>query len=112
MASGGKHLWIGMVEIRPLSGQTDLLGNAKGAFANIVTWAADAEQFRRNADLVIGKLGGLFISDVFDSEPVDTRKARLGGPLDDDIEDLILRAQTNTNAILYGTFYTFEKDDA
>ena len=51
-----KAVWIGMVEVRPLDGKSEILGDTKGAFVNIVTWASDAEEYRRNAELVIGDL--------------------------------------------------------
>jgi hypothetical protein len=107
-----KQLWIGMVEVRPLNGKSEILGDTKGAFVNVVTWASDAEEFKRNAELVIGDLGGLFISEVVNPEPVETRRARTSGVFEEDIEDIISRAQGNPNAIIYGTFHTFEKDDA
>jgi hypothetical protein len=81
----------------------------KGAFVNIVTWAADVEQFRYNAELVIGGLG-LFVSEVLNAKPVEDRMARTA-EFDESIEDLILQAHSNPNAILYGTFHTFEKDE-
>jgi hypothetical protein len=34
------------------------------------------------------------------------------GGLGEEIEDMISRADDNPNAIIYGTFHTFEKDDA
>lgn len=111
MAGQRKQLWIGMVEVRPLSGGSNILGDMKGAFVNIVTWAADAEQYRRNAELVIRGLGGLFVSDVLNPEPVETRKARSGSEFDENMEDLISRAQANPNAIVYGSFHMFERDD-
>ena len=100
-----------MVEVRPLGEKSDILGEMKGAFVNIVTWAANIEQFRYNAELVIGELSTLFVSDVLNAEPVDERRARVASEFDEDIEDLILRAHSNPNAILYGTFHTFERDD-
>jgi hypothetical protein len=111
MADRPKKLWIGVVEVRRLSAKSEILGEMKGAFVNIVTWAADAEQFRHNVELVIGGLGGLFVSDVLNPEPVEDLRARAGSEFDEDVEDLILRAQSNPNAILYGTFHMFEKDD-
>lgn len=101
-----------MVEVRPLGGKSEILGEMKGAFVNIVTWAVDAEEYRHNAQLVIGGLGGLFVSDVLNPEPVEDRRARAGSDFDQNSEDLILRAQSNPNAILYGSFHLFEKDDA
>jgi hypothetical protein len=112
MAGQRKQLWIGTVEVRPLSGRSEVLGDMKGAFVNVVTWAADAEQYRRNVELVVGGLGGLFVSDVLNPGPVEASRARSGSGFDEEIEDLIARAQANPDAIIYGTFHTFEKDDA
>jgi hypothetical protein len=111
MPAQRKQLWIGAVEVRPLRGKSEILGDRKGAFVNIVTWATDAEQYRHNAELVIGGLGALFVSDVLNAEPVEDRRARAGSEFDESIEDLISQAHANPNAILYGTFHTFERDD-
>jgi hypothetical protein len=104
-----KQLWIGLVEVRPLEG-CDVLEDAKGAFVNIVTWAADADEYRRNAELVLGELR-LFVVDVVRPEPVEVRRRR-EGDFEEVIEDMIDRAQNNPNAIIFGTFHLWEKDDA
>jgi hypothetical protein len=101
-----------MLEVRPLGGRSEILGDMKGAFVDVVTWAADADAYRRNAELVIRALGGLFVSDVLNPEPVEARRARSGTGFDEKTEDLISRAQANPSAIVYGSFHMFEKDDA
>jgi len=101
-----------MVEVRPNGGKSEILGDMKGAFVNVVTWASDAGQYKRNAELIMRKLGGVFVSDVVNPEPVEARRARAGGGFDEDIEDMISRAESNPNAIIYGTFHMFAKDDA
>jgi hypothetical protein len=103
-----KHLWIGKVEVRPLKGSTTL-GDAKGAFVNIVTWAHDDNEYRRNVDLVLGELG-LFVLEVENPEPVSVRRKK--AVLEDEIEEIIARAQQNPNAIIYGTFHTWDRDTA
>jgi hypothetical protein len=112
MTTQQKQLWIGMVEVRPMNGKSKILGDTKGAFVNIVTWASDAEQFKRNAELIIGELGGLCVCEVVNPEPVETRRARMGGQFEEDVEDMISRAERNPDAIIYGTFHTFENDNA
>jgi hypothetical protein len=107
-----KQLWIGTLEVRKLSGGNEILREMTGAFVTLVTWATDAAEYRRYADGVIGELGGLFVSDVLNAEPVEVRRARLDDGFDEDIEDMISRAEANPNAIIYGTFHMFEKDDA
>lgn len=104
-----KELWIGQVEVRPLEG-CDVVNNAKGAFVNIITWSADADEYRRNAELVLGELR-LFVVDVVRPEPVEARRSR-EGDFEEVIEDMIDRAQENPNAIIFGTFHLWEKDDA
>jgi hypothetical protein len=106
-----KEVWIGLVEVRALNGGNEILGDTKGAFVNIVTWASSAEDYKRNAETVIGDLGGLFVSDVLTPEPVKTRRVKKV-VFEEEIEDMISRAEGNPNAIIYGTFHTFEKDDA
>jgi hypothetical protein len=91
---------------------SEILGDTKGAFVNIVTWATDARQYRHNVELLVDSLGPLFVSDVVNAEPVEARRARTSGEFEESIEDLISQAQHNPNAILYGTFHRFERDDA
>lgn len=106
--SNSRELWVGLVEVRPESG--DILGDAKGAFVDIVTWASDRDEYRRNADLVLGKLG-LFVVEVENPEPVAERR-RKGATFEEEVEDMIVRAQDIPNAIIYGTFHTWERDTA
>jgi hypothetical protein len=103
-----KELWIGKVEVRPLKGSRTL-GDAKGAFVNMVTWVTNAEEYRRNVDLVLGKLG-LFAVEVENPEPVSIRRQK--ADFDEEIEDMIIRAQDNPNAIIYGTFHEWDRDTA
>jgi hypothetical protein len=102
-----RELWIGLVEVRPERG--DILGDAKGALVHVVTWASDKEEYRRNADLVLGNLG-LFVVEVENPEPVAERRKEAS--FEEEIEDMIARAQDIPNAIIYGTFHTWERDTA
>jgi hypothetical protein len=103
-----KEIWIGKVEVRNLVGAT-FLADAKGAFVNMVTWAASTQEFRNNVELVLRELG-LYVPEVENPEPVSIR--RKSAELDDDIEDMISRAEHNPNAIIYGTFHQYKRDDA
>lgn len=106
--SESRELWVGLVEVRPESG--DILGDAKGAFVDVVTWASDPEEYRRNADLVLGELG-LFVVEVENPEPVAARRSKVA-TFDEELEDMIDRARDIPNAIIYGTFHTWERDTA
>jgi|SRR5215472_3194199 len=104
-----KQLWIGLVEVRPLQG-CDALEDAKGAFVNIVTWAANATELKQKATLVFEKLH-LFVAGIENAEPVEERRER-EGDFEDTIEDIISRAEGNPNAIIYSTFHLYKRDDA
>lgn len=103
------QLWIGLVEVRPRP-NCDILDGLKGAFVNIVTWATNAHEYERRARLVLDKLH-LHVVGVENAEPVDARRAHEGS-LADSIEDMVSRAEGNPNAIIYGTFHTYAKDNA
>jgi hypothetical protein len=68
-----------MVEVWHLDGKSEILGGAKAAFVNVVTWASDRAEYKRNVELVIGAMGGLTFSDVINPEPVETRRAKTNG---------------------------------
>jgi len=102
-----KRLWIGKVEVRAAK-PTDVLADAKGAFVNLVTWASNIDEFKKNAELVLIKLG-LSIIDIENPEPVSSRRQK--ADFDDEIEDMVSRAENNPNAIIYGTFHTWTRDD-
>lgn len=103
-----QQLWIAKVEVRPSNNSTILEG-AKGAFVNLVTWASDIKEYRRRAGIVLGELE-LSIVDIEDAEPVSVRRTK--SSFDEEIEEIITRAEDNPNAIIYGTFHTWDRDTA
>ena len=107
-----KCLWIGIVEVRSIDPNNELLGDAKGAFVNVVTWASGESEYRHNVELLIKKMADLFIVDMNNIEPVEEKKRRTAGILADDVDEIIFRAEANPNAIIYGTFHKYLKDDA
>ncbi|HZU26197.1 MAG TPA: hypothetical protein VFA04_11780 [Bryobacteraceae bacterium] len=100
------ELWIGLVEMKPLDRKAY---GAAGAFTNIVTWAADPEQFRHKAEVLAGTLD-MYVFGVEGAEPLADRAAR--STLADEIEDMMIRAEGNPNAIIYGTFHRYPHDEA
>jgi hypothetical protein len=100
------ELWIGLVELRPLNREGY---GAAGAFTNIVTWACDAKEFRKKADRIAATLN-LYVIGIEGEESLAqrTNKRILSG----EIEDMILRAESNPSAIVYGTFHTYRSDEA
>jgi hypothetical protein len=101
------ELWIGLVELRPLN-RTAF--GAAGAYTHILTWAFDPGSFRNKADEVAATLD-MFVADVEWAESVVERDKRNGSP-SEEIEDMRIRAESNPNAILFGTFYTYPHDEA
>jgi hypothetical protein len=102
-------LWIGLVEVRARAKNNFVLDGAKGAFVDIVTWASDQEEYRLKVNVIVKKLD-LFAVEITNAEPVSGRRKRT--PLDDDTEEMVERATNNPNAIIYGTFDTYDRDDA
>jgi hypothetical protein len=100
------QLWIGLVELKPLNRQAY---GAAGAFTNIVTWARDAEGFHGKAETIAATLD-LFVADVEAVEPLAQRITN--STLTEEIEDMVLRAEPNPNAIVYGTFHRYPFDEA
>ena len=96
------------MEVRPLSRST-VLSDRKGAFVDLVTWAADPHEFESRAGLVFGDLG-LFVVGIENLEPVADRKKKT--ELNADVEEMIERAESDLDAIIYGTFHTWRRDTA
>ena len=100
------ELWIGVVELRPLKkGTVDYAG----AYTNVVTWANDTKCFRRKAEEVAASLD-MFVADFHWAEPLAER--RKCWSLTEEIDELEIRAESNPNAILFGTFHTYPVDEA
>jgi len=100
------ELWVGLVELRrfkrdPVDGP--------GAFASVVTWASNAEEFRKKAETLAATLD-MFVVEVEDVEPVAVR-AKDGG-LTQAIEDLVVEAESNPDAILLDVLHNYLQDDA
>lgn len=102
-----KQLWIGLVQVRARP-NSDTLGPAKGAYFNLVTWAVDDAEFKEKAVQLCDELG-VFVEDVEDEMPVSEREK--AETLSGELEVLIEQAESNPNAVLYGTFHRWLTDD-
>jgi hypothetical protein len=100
------ELWIGLVELKPLDRQAY---GAAGAFTNIVTWANDETGFRRKAEMIAAALE-MFVLEVEGAEPLAERTQKWG--MTDEIDEMVLRAECNPDAIVYGTFHRYPFDQA
>lgn len=99
---------MGMVGVRPFD-RNSVVGEAKGAFVWAVTWASDADEYKRSVDSLFRGLG-LFITEVESLEPVSTRLER--EELSEELDDLVEKAQDNPDAVIYGTFHQWLRDDS
>lgn len=94
-------LWIGLVELKPLDPR---IYGAAGAFTNILTWACNSEGFRRKADVIAATLD-MYVTEVEGAEPLMERMQR--ADLTEELDEMLLRAQSNPSAIIYGTFHRY-----
>ena len=99
-------LWVGVVELKPLSRAAD---GAAGAFTNILTWACNVEGFQSKADTIAATLD-MYVVGVDVAEFLcETRQRRT---LTEEFEEMVLRAESNPNAIIYSTSHTYPFDTA
>ena len=98
------ELWSGLVELKPLNRAEY---GAAGAFTNIVTWARDAREFRVKTDTIAATLN-MYVAQVENVAPVGD----YSDDLPEEFEDMVRRAESNPNAIVYGTFHTYPHDHA
>jgi hypothetical protein len=101
------QLWIGVVRVKPISPGT--WKGAAGAYTNIVTWATSSEEFREKAEKLAASMK-LFIADIEAEQPVSERIKQ--SSLSKDLEEIVSRAESNPNAIMYGTFHEYPFEDA
>jgi hypothetical protein len=102
----GPELWIGLVELRPLD---RMAYGAAGVFTNIIIWATDAQQFSKKAETIAATMN-LYVAGVEEAESLAERTAKRD--LTEELEDMVSRAESNPNAIVYGTFHLYRFDDA
>jgi hypothetical protein len=100
------ELWIGLIELKPLRRPSSA---PAGAFTNIVTWASDKVEFRAKAEIIATELE-MYVVETESEEPVTERLKNWS--VDEEILDLIERATSKPEAIIYGTFHTYRHDDA
>jgi hypothetical protein len=100
------ELWIGLVEMRPLERRAY---GAAGAFVDILTWASNPAEFRSKAETIAATLD-LYVVAVEKEQSLSARLAN--GLPSEELEDMISRAEGNPNAIIWGTFHTWNFDTA
>ncbi|MGE0405550.1 MAG: hypothetical protein AB7O65_04555 [Candidatus Korobacteraceae bacterium] len=94
------------MEVKPLYKEAY---GAAGAFTNVITWACDPGEFFKKAETIAATLD-LYVIGVEDEEPLIERTKKF--TLSEELEEMAQRAQSNPNAILYGTFHTYPYNEA
>ena len=74
-----------------------------------MTWANDLEGFRQKAEVIAAELE-MYVAGVEGAEPLTERAQK--NTLSEEIDDMMLRAESNPNAIIYGTFHQYLFDEA
>ena len=104
-ASSKPTTWIGLVQVVPAADETPL-GDAKGAFVNVLAIADDRIAFEKQACAALASLG-LRACAFEDTEPFVERLQR-GMP---DVELEVLAHQVAATGVPhYGTFHTYESE--
>jgi len=102
------EIWIGLAELMPLDGCT-LMGEAKGAFVNVVGWADSSDAFYSKIERIVATLHMKLLS-LEDAEPFSQRSSRW--EVDDSILQMIDTATENQEDLVFGTFHFWHNADA
>jgi hypothetical protein len=100
------ELWIGLVELKLLNREEY---SAAGTFTNIITWACNATEFRKKAETIAAAMN-LYVLEIEGQEPLAERAKK--GPLPESLDDMIQRAESNPDVIVYGTFHRYPRNEA
>jgi len=104
------QLWIGLVRVKPLPGN-DWWEHGAGAYTNVITWASSSDGFLEKAQ-VLAKHMDLYVLEIEGEEPLSERTQHGQVAMTEEIEDMIGRAESNSEAIVYGTFHKYPFEDA
>lgn len=109
-----RELWIGLVHLKPLipGDWSGFDGGEKkshaGAYSHIITWASNPEEFRANAEKVASGCK-LYVVDIENEKPMSDADL---SEMNEELEDIAARVESNPNAIIWGSFFTYPHQDA
>jgi hypothetical protein len=95
-----EDIWIGMAEVKP-SSKCEYLGDAVGAFTNVVGYAKNRSDFRLKAENLVESLFMKLVR-LEDAEPVAQRLRR--SSLDKELAKMVKLAAKKPGSIQYSTF--------
>jgi hypothetical protein len=101
-----KSLWIGLIEVTPNAGN-ESLGDAKGAYVNVVTFATSALSFKRRVIRALSEMD----MNLVEFDPPEQLRARLFAKRVD--KEIIHMAETASklDSVVFGTFHTYSSED-
>ena len=97
-----RELWIGRLEVRPVSTNSPLAGRA-GAFVQTIVYARDAEEFELQASATLAELG-MEITRIEELDPLDER--RRNGTISRDLE-ILASEVSETNPVAFDDFHAY-----
>jgi hypothetical protein len=83
------------------------LGQAKGAYVNVVAPAIDAADFMQQVKRALGE-SGLVLLEIEDVEPLDKKLSR--ETASEEVSRLMKGAR-QTGGVAFGAFYAYDSDD-
>jgi hypothetical protein len=92
-------VWIGTIEISWSDEKTPNV--FRPAFTVVTTWAASPEECREKCFRMLENYGWKLLA-VERANPVPDN-----GEFSEEVEDMLERTESNPNAIIYGTFYSY-----
>ena len=93
------QIWIGTVVLYFANPDTPNLW--KPAFANVVTWACDADDFAQKCRRMLENYGWKLLG-VARANPVSDDDV-----FSEEIADMVERTRANPDATIYGTFHSY-----
>jgi len=94
-----KVIWVGTIEVSYIDHEDS--DKRKNAFTVVTTWASDAEEFRARCERMLQTYGWQLLG------VERTNPALESFDYNAEVEDQLERTRINSNAIIYGRFYTY-----
>lgn len=95
------EIWIGTIEVYFANPETPNVW--KPAFTTVTTWACNFEEFSQKCNRVLESYGWKLLA-IERASPVSDND-----DFSPEAEEMLERAKSNPNPIIYGTFHTYPK---
>lgn len=99
-----KEVWIGLVTVKPKSGNKFFDKDSKGAYVNILAWANKKSEFQSEVKHALDDYQ-LKLIEMEDIEPMSIRLEKFS--VDSRLIDLSIEVE-NTGKVRFGTFHFYK----